>query len=334
MTDKRIILTPAEYATLGAETAKNLNARRDRLAPILLPGLDDYFHPLEPGTLTVVQAQTHNGKSLFMKLWKHRLMHHIMARDPDDVIVWVDTETPANYLALNQVASGAGMTYREIINKRGLDTAALFRSATKVSEQPVFTIASRLGEANEDEIHLTNIRKGIDMLVRGEIDGRKRRVAAIFIDYLQELPIDPVVAKERDMDKQRRLQVKRDVNVCRQMGARFDCPIILGVQAKQTPAPTEMMRELAIPGSAYDGEETAGIGQRADRIIALSVPERTFGRGKVLNYHGKNLKVEPGLLLVAVLKQRGFDNAGAVFAYQITSGSDLSQSLAHVWSEA
>jgi replicative DNA helicase len=330
--EERHIISPTELGTMGVETINALNESRHRLMPLLLPGLDDYFVPVAPGDLTIIQAQTHNGKSWFMRRWAERMVAHLKRMKRDEVIVWVDTETPANYLAMTHVSRLANIPYREIVTANGLDAAKLMRAAMGVAETPIYTVATRLGN-DGSEIHLSNIYRALNMLVDGKVDGQKHRVAAVFIDYLQSLPYDPVVAKQQDLDKQRRLQVARDVNTCRVMGSRFSCPIILGVQAKQTPEPTQMYKSLGVPGGVYDGQETANIGQRTDRLLALAVAARNFGVGQVVEYHGKSMPVRENQMFVYVAKQRGEGfPAGGMFAYEMDSKApDPMHSMAHLW---
>jgi len=333
---ERLIITPAESASLGINFIESLYAQRDRLMPLLLPGMDKYFMPLLPGELVAVVARTHNGKSWFMNQWSRRMIQHLRARGRDEVIVWVDTEMTADSLGTSAIARGAGLRMTDVLyGKSGLDMVALMNAARQVAEVPLYTIATRLGSKDGGaEVHLTNIQNGIRDLTKGQIDGRQHKVAAIFVDYLQALPIDPTV-KKSTVESQRRLQVSRDVDRLRSMGSMFGCPVIVGVQAKQELAPTEAQRALGLP-TIYDGQETANIAQRPDRILSLSVAARNFSRGQAISYHGFNDAVRDGLMFVGVWKQRAaFDAlpAGHVFAYEMSDDPDPSRGLRNLWSE-
>lgn len=332
----RLIITPAETALLGVEFIKSLHAQRERLMPLLLPGMDNYFMPLLPGELVAVVARTHNGKSWFMNQWSKRMVKHLLSKGRDEVIIWVDTEMTADSLGTSAIARGAGLRMTDILyGKAGLDMVALMQAAKQVAEVPVYTIATRLGSKDGGaEVHLTNIQNGIRDLVKGQIDGQPHKVAAIFVDYLQALPIDPTVRKSA-AESQRRLQVSRDVDRLRSMGSMFGCPVIVGVQAKQDLAPTDAQRALGLP-TIYDGQETANIAQRPDRIISLSVAPRNFPRGHYIDYHGYNDTVRDGLMFVGVWKQRAaFDAlpAGHVFAYEMNDDPDPFRGMKNLWSE-
>lgn len=332
----RLIITPAESALLGVEFIKSLHAQRDRLMPLLLPGMDTYFMPLLPGELVAVVARTHNGKSWFMNQWSKRMVKHLQSKNRDEAIVWVDTEMTADSLGTSAIARGAGLRMADVLyGKAGLDMTALMNAAKQVAEVPLYTIATRLGSKDGGaEVHLTNIQNGIRDLVRGQVDGQPRKVAAIFVDYLQALPVDPVVRKSA-AENQRRLQVSRDVDRLRSMAGMFGCPVIVGVQAKQDLAPTEAQKVLGLP-TIYDGQETANIAQRPDRIISLSVAPRNFPRGHRIDYRGFNGVVRDGLMFVGVWKQRAaFDAlpAGHVFAYEMSDDLDPFKSMRNLWSE-
>lgn len=329
----RLVITPAELGTIGVKTVQQLHDSRDRLMPILLPGMDGYFMPLEPGSLTIVQAQTSNGKSWFMRRWMERMVKFLKWNNRNEILVWIDTEITADYIAMSNVMRQSGTSYDQIVSPTGgIHMQSLMKAAADIAGIPVYTIATRLGN-DGSEVHLSNIRKGLSMLQDGRVDGEKHVIAGVFVDYLQSLPVDPVVQRS-PLENQRRLQVARDVDQCRIMGAKFGAPVVLGVQAKQTLEPSEASRKLGLPGM-YDGQETANIAQRADRIISLSVAARNFGKGQTLDYHGQSFTVTDGLMFARVLKQRGDDlPSGAVFAYQMHRASDPMDALVNLWSES
>jgi hypothetical protein len=337
MTDNRIIITPAEAGAMGVGFVQRVHEARDRLLPISLPGeISHYFAPLLPGELVMVVAQTHNGKSLFMRLWAERMMAHLKANGRgDEAIVWVDTEQPAEYVATGQVAARAQLTYSDVMGNGGLDPAKLVVASNAIADTPFYIVATRLGsKGGGGEVHLTNIKSALAILRDGKLDGTPRKIAAVFVDYLQSLPIDPTV-RRADIDSQRRLQVARDVDTLRAMGARLDCPVIVGVQAKQTLSASPLEKAFRLP-SIYDGQETANIAQRPDRIISLSVASRHFTDGEIIEYKNNRFQVRPGLMFLSILKQRaivGYLPAGHVFAFEIQDTTDPMAALAHVWSE-
>lgn len=337
---QRIIVTPAEQGQMGVNFIQSLHDNRDRMMPLLLPGeISDYFPPVLPGELIVVEAQTHNAKSLFMRLWARRMMAHLKDNGrEDEAIVWVDTEQPAEYLATAELSSRSGITYEDVFSPNGLNLPALVQASHRMADTPLYLIATSLGsKGGGDEIHLTNVKNALAMLRDGQLESEgPRRIAAVFVDYLQSLPIDPHVRKA-GIENQRRLQVSNDIDTLRRMASRLDCPVIVGVQAKQTLVPSPHARELGLPG-LYDGQESANIAQRPDRIIALSVAARNFPIGETITYrNAHHFAVTERLLFVGIWKQRavlGYRPAGHVFAFDIEDDhSDPMRALSYRWSE-
>jgi hypothetical protein len=338
-TGDRLIITPAEAGAMGVDFIQRVHDKRDRLMPILLPGeISMYFAPLLPGEMTLVIAQTHNGKSTFMKLWARRMSQHLKANGRgDEAIVWVDTEHPAEYVATGFVSGHARLSYNDVMTTGGLDPKRLIAASNVVADTPLYIIATRLGDDDNDsnEIHLTNIKRSLKMLKDGKIDGAPRKIAAIFIDFLQALPIDPAVRRTA-LENQRRTQVSRDLVTIRRMSATLDCPVIVGVQAKQLMAPSPHKDILGLPG-IFDGEETSANGQRPDRILSLSVTAQNFPLGEEIKYRNARFMNRRGLLFVRVVKQRavvGDLPAGHVFAFEFQKDTtDPMTAIAHVWSE-
>jgi hypothetical protein len=339
-----IIHNPATVAVIGLDFVKALEATRDRLVPMGLPGMGGYFGPLLPGDLVSVIAKSHNGKSLFLRDWAHRLGNYLEARGRDELIVWVDTETPVDHLALGQLATAANTGVPQIVYEGAYDLGALLTAAKSVGRGRIVYIATKLGE-DDQEVTLTNIMNALRLMTTGAWDGKKHKLAAIFVDYLQALPFDPAVKRQRDMDSQRRIQVSNDVNTCRRMGATFNCPVILAVQAKQDDEwalKTRTSKEEYAKGiqgnisvaGFWAGQETGNIGQRSDRIIGLGMPKTEHPIGTRLLYKDQYIDVTDGLMVVQVHKQRMEGLAsGSAFFYEIDHAAPAGEKFALVYGE-
>lgn len=340
----KIIHTPAEASAVGARYLQFIDENRDRLVPVLLPGMDGYFGPVLPGEIVMVQAQSHNGKTSFMDAWAHRLVKYLDERGREEIVIWVDTETPMDHIALAQMAERAGETLPHVVYQGGYDPKAMLAAAREISQGKIFSIASTLGQDDIDEITLTNIVNSLKLLTNGGFDGTKHQIAAIFIDYLQALPFDPAVKRHKNLDDQRRIQVSNDVNMCRRMGSMFNAPVIMGVQAKQElkgrlkskaskfDIADGIETVLEIPGF-FDGQETSNIGQRADRVISLSMPKLQFDRGTKWKYRDHVWTVSDSLMVVQVHKQRLKGLAsGDVFIYEMDYDAVSGDNMALLWS--
>jgi len=314
---KTAVFTPADTSAIGIQRIQEMEASKHRAMPLPIPKIGDYLAHLMPGEICAIQAQTSNYKSGFINMWENSLANYLQTSDrADEIIIHIDTETSIDTLAIQEIARRSNHTIADLSRGNVRDWPNVMKAAIKLGTVPVFRIAA--GAADSDDamadLHLSNIYRAVRHMVNGELLGRPLKPACIFIDYLQALPIDPEV-KQVKVNEQRRLQVRQDVYRIRQMTRFTDCPIVVGVQAKQ-----EMKghggSNMMIPGT-YDGEETSSIAQRFDRIISLWMPKTTHNIGEELNHKGNRFEVTDDLIWIKVNKQRGGLPAGATWKCQI-----------------
>ncbi len=298
------IFSPSEASTRGVQEVKRMEDNRYRVIPLPINYIGDYFAPLLPFEICAVQAQTHNFKSGFMNIWEHGLARYLASQGRDEVVIHVDLETPIESLMLQEIARESMHSVTSLSRGDVRDWKGVVRAAGAISGINIYRISNAMGNDNIPDLYLSNIYRCIKALADGEVTDQKLKPACIFIDYLQSLPIDPEINKStRNMDDQRRLQVRQDIYRLRRMTQFFECPIVVGVQAKQALGGS-LGPNMLIPGM-YDGEETSSIAQRFDRLISLWMPKTTHSIGETLNHKGRSYDISENLLFVRVLKQRG-----------------------------
>lgn len=302
MSIRNLVATPPETSAIGLEHVKRMEKDKHRAMPLPIDKIDGYFAPLMPGTICAVQAQTHNGKTLFMTHWETEHARYLARQGrQDEVIFHVDVENSIEGLAIGEFAKYSDHSVADLSRGNVRDWTKVIQAADKVAGVNIYRIADRLGVEDSPELYLTNIGRAIRHAVEN-LHPHKLKVACIFVDYLQALPPDPEY-KGKDSDEQRRLQVRRDVYRIRRMSHHFDCPVVVGVQAKQNlqgnPGPN-----MLIPG-IYDGEETAAIAQRFDRIISLWMPKVSHQVRQTLQHGSVCFQVTEDLMWIKVNKQRG-----------------------------
>lgn len=306
------VFTAAEKSTIGIEYIQQMQAQKHRAMPLPLKGVgnNEYFADLMPGEICAVQAQTSNYKSGFMNWWERGLAKHLVATGREnEIIIHVDTETSIQSLAIQDIARNSNHTVADLSRGNVRDWKQVIQAAGKMSGIEVYSVAHSLGTDTMPDLYLSNIYRAIRFMVGGELLGKPLTPACIFIDYLQALPIDPEVKSgEKEMKHQRRLQVRQDVYRLRQMAAFFECPIVVGVQAKQVLTGHGGVN-MQIPGT-YDGEETSSIAQRFDRMLSLWLPKTTHTVGTSLTHSGISFDVTESLMWLKVNKQRGGLPAG------------------------
>lgn len=319
MSELRVLInTPPETGNKTIEHLRNIQANKHRSMPLPISGIGqgEYFADLMPGNTCSILAQTHNYKTGFMEMWEAALANHLVAQGrQDEIIVRIDVENAIEELGMMEVSRLTDHTMADLSRGNVRNWNAIIQAAGTISGIPIYRIADPLGDENAPELYLSNIYRAIKYMKDGELTGSPLRIACIFLDYLQALPLDPEVKKQKDMDAQRRLQVRQDMYRIKKMAKHFACPVVFGVQAKQTlsGAPGQNM---LIPGM-YDGEETSSIAQRTDRQIALWMPKQTHQIGQRLTYAGKEFTVAEDMIWIRVLKQRGGLPSGKIWPCEI-----------------
>ncbi len=268
-----------------------------------IPTINQYFAPLLPGELCAVIAQTSNYKTGFIYAWQEYAAQQLEADGrTDEIIIHVSVEETIEAQAQLLFGIEMGEDAGEIARGQVQNWDALENAAAKISSVPIFRIGDSLARAEDfPNLYLSNMVRSINYLLEVILEGKKR-VAAIFFDYLQAFPFDPETKRE-SREAQRRLQVREDIYRLRRAAAHFKCPVIVAVQAKQilSDAPS---KSLYIPGK-YDGEESSAIGQRATRVISLWMPKMNWPLGSKVSYGDLEYRVDENLLWVKVCKQQG-----------------------------
>lgn len=297
------VYTPAEVSAIGIERVKELEKNKHRAMPLDIAEIRDYFAPLMPGQLCAIIAQTSNYKTGFMTYWERKLAKHLESQGREnEVIVRIDVENQMEDIAFQSFAEFCGQNVGDLARGYVEDWDKLMAAAIKLGSIMVYRIGSSIARAeNMPDLYLSNMVRALEYM-RNELLEEKVKIAALFVDYLQAFPFDPEI-KQIKADNQRRLQVRSDIYRLRQAAAYFDCPVIVGVQAKQSlvGAPSQSMM---IPG-IYDGEESSAIAQRCDRIIQLWMPKMTHQVGTTIDYKDLSFEVTENLLWLKVGKQRG-----------------------------
>lgn len=323
---KTAVYTPTQVATYGVESARATGEAVRNSLGINIPIADliDYVPPVLPGQVMAIIAQTSNYKSGFLHFIEKanavRLTENGMK---DHIIIHVSVEENIEeqaYLHLSMQSKGA-ITVDDIARGSIQDWGLLERAALKVGNIPIYRIGESLARADDmPELYISNMIRAIDALVNGDILDWKPNVAGIFFDYLQAFPIDPEY-RGIEASSRRRLQVRSDIYRLRQCAAKYRCPVIVAVQAKQHLDGAKP--PIMLPGQ-YDGEESSAIGQRADRILTLWMPKQTHAVGETIMFSGgRSFTVEENQLWVRVAKQRGRLPAGKVFKCEIGFDENL-----------
>ena len=319
----QFIYTPQESTAYAMQEVETLRENKHRALKFPVPIINDYFRDVLPGQICAVIAQASNYKSGLIDYWAEQAAYDLMNQGRgDEVIVMVKVEDTIEEQIIAAMAARSGLSAGDISSGIILDWDRLEEGATYVGSVPIFRIGESLArsELMLPDLHMSNIAKCIDYLagINGEDDslfGRRLKIGALFIDYLQALPYDPEIRSVVAKEQMRRLQVTNDIRHIRRTAQRLHVPTVVGVQAKQKldnpPGPN-----MLIP-SDYDGSETASIATLFDRVVTMWMPKRTHTVGQTLEHNGYKFIVEEDCLWVKVAKQRGKLPSGKVWKCKI-----------------
>ena len=307
-----VAFAPQDAANIAFLKAKELAESAHKGIEFPIPEIASYpFAPLMPGQLCVVLAQSSNYKTGFMDFWKDHAAEQLGVQGrEDEAVFFVSVEDMLEEQMFFEMSKETGLPVDEISVGHAEDWSRVVAATLTISGVPVYRICNSLAFSDRDnvpELYLSNVQKAIEMVYQR--DGKKP--AVIFIDYLQALPLDPE-HKQFGSDA-RRLQVRTDIYEMRRMAAKYSCPVVVGVQAKQE-LNGAVDGNMYIPGM-YDGEETSSIAQRADRMISLWLPKQKHGG--LINKATKGdfqYIIRENLLFVKVVKQRGRLPAGKTWS--------------------
>lgn len=322
---KGIVFQPKEVAAVGFNATLQASEFRDVGIPLKVAGgkLSEYFAPLLPWEICAVQAQTHNGKTMFTDWWERETVRHLQENGQTGDVVHVSLEESIEAMAFTEYGRLLDVIPAKLARGEYSDINKLKIAYVKIGDSRIWRIGESGEQPDKDlldnpeqpagDLTLSNIYRALDAMQKGELSS-PTKIRLITVDYLQALPIDSEV-KATALDAQRRLQVRNDVYRLRKMTVKLKSPILVSVQAKQILSGANPPYQ--IPG-IYDGEETASIAQRFDRIISLWMPKVTMSVGtKVYKGDEHAFTVEEDQVFLKVNKQRGGLPSGKTFELKV-----------------
>lgn len=322
---KSVIFTPKEVGEVGYNAILKAQKYKDVGVPLNAAGSDigEYFAPLLPWEICAIQAQTHNGKTMFVDWMERETIKHMEANGQSGDIVHVSYEESIEAMAFTEYGRLLDVIPAKLARGEYADLKNLQIAMQKIGNSRIWRIAESAErpevevmdnpDGTQASLTLSNVYRALSAMQKGEIT-EATKIRLITVDYLQAIPIDPEV-RQVAPDAQRRLQVRNDVYRLRKMTVKLEAPILVPVQAKQKLEGANS--PYMIPGM-YDGEETASIAQRFDRIISLWMPKTTYPLGTQITRDGEPLfKVEENMVFLKVNKQRGGLPSGKTFELKI-----------------
>lgn len=297
------VYTPPETANYGKQAIIDVKENERRGLGIGIAEIRDYFAPVRPGQLAMLLAQTSHYKTGMLHFLETVAAKQLAEQGRDEIIIHISVEENIEEQAFLLLGREMGESAGKLARGQVQDWDRLQFAAIQVGTTPIYRIGESMARSDDfPNLTISNMIRAIDALQRGEVTGKKMKIAGLFFDYLQAFPFDDEIQKRGAHMDQRRLQVRSDVYRLRQAAAYFDCPVWVAAQAKQIL--TGSTGQLMQPG-IYDGSEAKEIAERADRVMSQWMPKMSYPLGTEIKHNGRYLfTVEENLLMIKVLKQK------------------------------
>jgi len=294
---KGLIHSPAKVGDLSIQMVETIRQDNGGGVTFGLPQVDGVkkLLPLRPGDLLTVWGYTSFWKSHLMDWWALQEVKRIIARgNTNDIVIKVTWEQSVEEDTLSWLASASEIPVSKMMHGsldteewKTLEDATLSRQVT-----PLWLMGHSLMESLQlhrprPRMTLSEVAECIRIVVN-EIAGVRLNPRLIILDYLQRIP------PERDNRDSRREYVMENVNLSKDLGIAYGCPVVLGVQVgRQVLDRAEAMPILS------DAQESSAIEQTSDKVLGLWYPIKTRRGGMV-----DNISVTPRMLIMELLKQK------------------------------
>lgn len=310
----KAIYTPPEVSQFGRQHIDWVKDNQHRALNFFVPDIDQYFAPILPGESCLVIGQTSNYKSGFLHAWELAAAHQFQKQLRDEVIVHVSVEETVEEQSHLLLGIKSGQDSGKIARGQVQDWAKLESAAIQVGTIPIYRIGHSLARAEDiPNLYLSNMIRALIHLRDEILKPAKKKIGAIFFDYLQAFPFDDEI-KSAGIEQRRRLQVRSDFYRIHSAAAFFACPTIVAAQAKQVL--NSVVGGFYMP-SHYDCEESSAPAQRTSRAIQLWMPKMNYPVGHRVEYGNIYFDVANNDLIIKVGKQRGRLPSGKMWPCKI-----------------
>jgi len=253
-----IVFDPSLVSTLTVGSIKASKEHPDYL-DTGIPQLSDHYIMMRPRRVNGIIAYTSHGKTSLMNIMARNFVPQI---GEDEVIVYVTWEDSIEDMTLSYLANVSKIPVKSLFHGSLSigEWEAMMKAATQRATIPLWLVGhSEQKEARRPRLTMTDITAAMEYIV----DKRKKKVRAVFLDYLQRINRDDTKGEMRGqymtiMDRVKDLAL--DFNTCVVIGSQ------VGRDVKE--------RKWKQPQD-NDAQETSNFEQTSDGMISLWIPKKT-----------------------------------------------------------
>ena len=218
MTAETIVFDPSLVSTLTVGSIKAAKEHPDYLRTGI-PQIDDHYVMMRPRRVNGILAYTSHGKTSIMNIMARSFVEQI---GEDEVIVYSTWEDSVEDMTLSYLANVSRIPVQSLFHG-DLSISqweSMMKAATQRAATPLWLIGhSEQKEARRPRLTMTDITAAMAYIT----DVRKKKVRAVFLDYLQRINRD-------DKKGEMRGQYMAIMDSVKDLALDFNTCVIIGTQ--------------------------------------------------------------------------------------------------------
>ena len=288
---ENFIFDPSLVSTLTVGSIRAAKEHPDYLATGI-PQLDDHYVMFRPRRVNGFLAYTSHGKTSVMSILARNFIQQI---GENEIVINATWEDSIEDLSLSFLSNASRIPMQSLFHGKlsPSEWDSMMKAATQRAQTPLWLMGhSEQKEARRPRLTMTDIWAGMEYIM----DKRKKKVRAIFLDYLQRINRD-------DQKGEMRGQYMAIMDKVKDIALAFDTCVIIGSQVGR-----DVKERKWKQPQDNDAQETSNFEQTCDGIISLWIPKKTEKPGDCLiekkGVDGQAVFVTDNLMLIQTLKQK------------------------------
>lgn len=290
---ENIVFDPSLVSTLTVNSIKAAREHPDYLRTGI-PQLDDHYVMHRPRRVNGIIAYTSHGKTSVMNIMARSFIEQIADKE-NEIVVYGTWEDSIEDLSLSFLSNVSRIPVQSLFHG-DLNLTQwndMMKAATARAATPLWLIGhSEQKEARRPRLTMSDIWAAMEYIT----DTRKKKVRAVFLDYLQRINRD-------DMKGEMRGQYMGIMDKVKDLALGFDTDVIIGSQVGR-----DVKERKWKQPQDNDAQETSNFEQTCDGIISLWIPKKTEKIGDCLiekqGVDGQAVFVTENLMMMQTLKQK------------------------------
>ena len=290
-TPELTVFDPSLVSTLTVSSIKAAKEHPDYLRTGI-PQLDDHYVMMRPRRVNGILAYTSHGKTSVMNIMARSFIPQI---GEDEVIIYSTWEDSIEDMTLSYLANISRIPVPNLFsgNLSVSEWENMMKAATLRAQTPLWLIGhSEQKEARRPRLTMTDITAAMEYVV----DKRKKKVRAVFLDYLQRINRD-------DKKGEMRGQYMGIMDSVKDLALDFNTCVIIGTQVGR-----DVKERKWKQPQDNDAQETSNFEQTCDGMVSLWIPKKTEKIGDCLiekqGTEGQAVFVTENVMMIQTLKQK------------------------------